>query len=395
MADKIRVLIVDDSALMRNLISKIVESAPNLEVADTAMNGQFALEKIPRCNPDVILLDVEMPVMNGLQFLQERKNQKIDIPVVMLSSLTSEGATVTMQCLEKGASDFIQKPSGSISLDIQKVAQQITEALTSYGGSYAKKSRGLSGPALHTYLNVNSDTEKKVQGQTTEQYVAAEKIPLAFETPVWASSAPKAPTVITPVREPGKIEVIALGISTGGPNALREVVPHLSIKLKQPILIVQHMPAGFTKEFAASLNNICPLAVKEAEDGDVLKRGQIYIAPGNHHIVVMKKGFDHIIRVLDTPQRNGHRPSVDVLFESVAMVFQNKALGIIMTGMGGDGAKELAEMRKQGARTLGQDEESSIVYGMPKVAYELGGVQEQVPLSKMAQRINEIALSDV
>ncbi|MCQ2981332.1 MAG: chemotaxis response regulator protein-glutamate methylesterase [Treponemataceae bacterium] len=393
MSEKIRVLIVDDSALMRNLISKIVESAPNLEVADTAMNGQFALDKIPRCNPDVILLDVEMPVMNGLQFLQERKNQKIDIPVVMLSSLTSEGATVTMQCLEKGASDFIQKPSGSISLDIQKVAQQITEALTSYGGSYAKKKRGLTGSALHTYLNIDAAPETKGPQKTAEQY-AAEKMPLTFETPLWASPAPKAPAEIKPVREPGKIEVIAIGISTGGPNALREVVPHLNIKIKQPILIVQHMPAGFTKEFAASLNNICPLAVKEAEDGDVLKRGQIYIAPGNHHIVVMKKGLDHIIRVLDTPQRNGHRPSVDVLFESVGMVFQNHALGIIMTGMGGDGAKELAEMRRQGARTLGQDEDSCIVYGMPKVAYEMGGVQEQVPLNMMAKRINEIALAD-
>ncbi len=394
MSEKIRVLIVDDSALMRNLISKIVESAPNLEVADTAMNGQFALDKIPRCNPDVILLDVEMPVMNGLQFLQERKNQKIDIPVVMLSSLTSEGATVTMQCLEKGAADFIQKPSGSISLDIQKVAQQITEALTSYGGSYAKRKRGLTGSALHTYLNVDAPASTAVTGKTAEQAAAADKIPLSFETPAWASPVPKAPAVVTPVREPGKVEVIAIGISTGGPNALREVVPHLSIKLKQPILIVQHMPAGFTKEFANSLNNICPLAVKEAEDGDVLKRGQIYIAPGNHHIIVMKKGLDHIIRVIDTPQRNGHRPSVDVLFESVGMVFQNHALGIIMTGMGGDGAKELAEMRKQGARTLGQDEDSSIVYGMPKVAYELGAVQEQVPLNKIAQRINEIALAD-
>lgn len=394
MADKIRVLIVDDSALMRNLISKIVESAPNLEVADTAMNGQFALDKIPRCNPDVILLDVEMPVMNGLQFLQERKNRKIDIPVVMLSSLTSEGATVTMQALEKGASDFIQKPSGSISLDIQKVAQQITEALTSYGGSYAKKKRGLSGAVLNTYLSVDTSAPAARSDKTAEQHAAEEKIPLTFETPLWASPTPKAPAVITPVREPGKVEVIAIGISTGGPNALREVVPHLSIKIKQPILIVQHMPAGFTKEFAASLNNICPLPVKEAEDGDVLKRGQIYIAPGNHHIVVMKKGLDHIIRVLDTPQRNGHRPSVDVLFESVGMVFQNRALGIIMTGMGGDGAKELAEMRRQGARTLGQDEDSCIVYGMPKVAYELGGVQEQVSLSNMAHRINDIALAD-
>lgn len=402
--DKISVLVVDDSALMRNLVSRIIDSAPNLHTVATAMNGKFALEKIPLCKPDIIVLDIEMPVMNGLEFLQERKNLKMDIPVIVLSSLTSEGATVTMRCLEMGASDFIQKPSGSISLDIQKVASRLTSLLTSYGGQYARKKRGLSGSALHTFLASEEDVTAKPQetrkpvmptlensAGVTPRAEAEKLIPLSFMTPAWAV-AKKDPAVIKPLREPGELEMIALGISTGGPNALREVFAKLSPQIKLPMLVVQHMPAGFTREFAASLDNICPLEVKEAQDGDLLKPGRILIAPGNHHIIVEKKSLATIVRVTDTEQRNGHRPSVDVLFESVAATFQNHALGIIMTGMGRDGAAQLAEMRRQGARTLGQDEESSIVYGMPKVAWELGGVQKQVPLSEMADEINSIVL---
>ncbi|MBO5400264.1 MAG: chemotaxis response regulator protein-glutamate methylesterase [Spirochaetaceae bacterium] len=401
MENKINVLVVDDSALMRNLVSKIINSSPNLNVVATAMNGKFALEKIPQCNPDIIILDVEMPVMNGLQFLQERKNRKIDIPVIMLSSVTSEGAVVTMQCLEMGACDFIQKPSGSISLDINKVAVRLTELVTSYGGNYASKKRGLSGSALHTYLTLDEQTNKieikkapeEEPAKETSREEAESLIPNSFLTPGWVAP-PKKMETVTPIREPGRIEIIALGISTGGPNALREVFADLSPDIKVPMLVVQHMPAGFTNEFAMSLDSICPLEVKEAQDGDILKPGRVLIAPGNHHIIVEKRSLASIVRVIDTEPRNGHRPSVDVLFESVAKTYQNHALGIIMTGMGRDGAEELAEMRKQGARTLGQDKESSIVYGMPKVAHELGGVQKQVPLSEMAAEINSIVLAN-
>lgn len=363
------------------------------------MNGQFALEKIPLCKPDVIVLDVEMPVMNGLQFLQERKNRGIDIPVVMLSSLTSNGAVVTMQCLEMGACDFIQKPSGAISLDIHKVAETLTEKLISYGGRYANKKRGLSGSVLNTYMEPREEPSASATARparpepavTTTKPEARNVVPLSFKTPSW-TVATKEKKEIIPIRDPGQIELIAIGISTGGPNALREVFANISGDIKQPILVVQHMPAGFTAEFANSLDHICPLEVKEAQDGDILKPGRILIAPGSHHIIVERKKLASIVRVIDTEPRNGHRPSVDVLFESVAQVFQNHALGIIMTGMGRDGAAQLAEMRKQGARTLGQDEKSSIVYGMPKVAWEMGAVQEQVPLSGMAEAINKIAL---
>ena len=206
------------------------------------------------------------------------------------------------------------------------------------------------------------------------------------------TNLPKAPAVIEPLRKPGKIEVIAIGISTGGPNALRDVFKMIDPHLKQPVLVVQHMPAGFTKEFANSLNKICALNVKEAEDNEPIESGNIYIAPGNYHIYVEQSNFGKkMLRLSQEPQRNGHRPSADVLFESVAKIYQNHALGVIMTGMGKDGAVELAEMRKQGAWTLGQDEATAIVYGMPKVAYELGGVQKQVPLDKMADEISKLA----
>ena len=194
------------------------------------------------------------------------------------------------------------------------------------------------------------------------------------------------------MRESGRIEAIAIGISTGGPNALREVFKKIDPNLRQPILVVQHMPAGFTKEFANSLDKICPLTVQEASDGLPVSEGNVYIAPGNFHILVESGGFGKkYIRLSQEPQRNGHRPSADVLFESMAKVYQNKCLGVIMTGMGKDGAQELAEMRRQGAWTLGQDEKSSIVYGMPKVAHELGGVQRQVSLENMADEISKLA----
>ncbi|MDY4708282.1 MAG: chemotaxis response regulator protein-glutamate methylesterase [Candidatus Treponema excrementipullorum] len=382
----IRVLIVDDSALMRNLISRVVEQSPGLTVVGKAMNGQFALESIPVCKPDIIVLDIEMPVMNGLQFLEERKKARIDIPVVMLSSLTTEGASVTMRCLELGASDFLTKPGGPSGGDLTTALARLPVLLQSYGGAYVR--------AKNTAVIANrtpSMYSRALDGlQSTSGRIGKSKDVL--NNVVFPSKPVKEKTVITPLRDSGKIEIIAIGISTGGPNALREVFRDISPEVKQPILVVQHMPAGFTAEFANSLNSICPLEVKEAQDGDILKPGRILIAPGNYHIYVERKKLAVVVRLSDGPQRNGHRPSADVLFESVAAVYQNNALGVIMTGMGNDGAVQLAEMRRQGAWTLGQDEESSVVYGMPKVAWEMGGVQKQVSLHDMAKEISALAL---
>lgn len=389
----VRVLIVDDSALMRNLISKIIEQTPGLVIAGKAMNGEFALEHIPGCRPDVIVLDIEMPVMNGLEFLMEKKRRGIDIPVIMLSSLTTEGAAVTMQCLELGASDFLTKPGGSGLSDLSSTANHLAELLISYGGTYAKsKGRKITPPKrvngfLASALRKN-DEERGAPAVSHESRPAA---PAGYSSIFSTVRQTKQPVVVKPLREPGRIEIIAIGISTGGPNALREVFSKIDPGLKQPILVVQHMPAGFTEEFANSLNNICPLEVKEAKDGDLIKGGRILIAPGNYHIYVERKSLAMVVRLSDAPQRNGHRPSADVLFESVAEQYQNRALGVIMTGMGNDGAVQLAEMRRQGAHTLGQDEQSCIVYGMPKVAFELGAVQKQVSLQDMAHEISKLA----
>jgi two-component system chemotaxis response regulator CheB len=370
-SDEISVLIVDDSALMRNLIGRMVESTPGLVVAEKAMNGIFALQKIPRVNPDVIVLDLEMPEMNGIEFLRERKKQGIKIPVVILSSIAARGAEITMEALALGASDFIQKPSGSVSEDIHTVKDTLVGMLLGYGGQY----RRLMGKKVLSSAEYSQKAE-----------VSPAELPSVFRH---VPAEPAKPPV--PIRKPAKTEIIAIGISTGGPDALRVVFANLDTDLKVPIVVVQHMPPGFTNEFAKSLDRICPLDVKEAEDGDPIQNGRILIAQGNRHLEVERKGTSVVARLSDSPQVSGHRPSADVLFASVAMTYTNHSLGVIMTGMGRDGALQMGTIYKEGGMTLGQDEHSSVVYGMPRVAFELGHVMEQVPLDKMAKRICEVA----
>jgi two-component system chemotaxis response regulator CheB len=375
MADEISVLIVDDSALMRNLIGHMVEDTPGLTVAEKAMNGRFALQKIPRVNPDIICLDLEMPEMNGIEFLKERKKAGIEIPVVILSSIASRGAEITMEALSLGASDFIQKPSGSISEDIHVVKDTLVSKLLGYGGAY-RRSQG---------KKVLTPSEYQPKTPSAKNSDIAVHFKLAVETP----TAPAQPPVRA--RYPSNTEIIAIGISTGGPDALRVVFAKLDADLKQPIVVVQHMPPGFTNEFAKSLDRICPLDVKEAEDGDEIRSGRILIAQGNKHLEVEKRGSSAVARLSDAPLVSGHRPSADVLFASVAMAYTNHALGVIMTGMGRDGAQHLGTIYKEGGMTLGQDEASAIVYGMPRVAYEFGHVMEQVSLQNMARRICDVA----
>lgn len=399
--DDISVLVCDDSALMRNLIARIIENTQGLCVCARAMNGQIALEKIKEAKPDVIVLDIEMPVMNGIEFLKERKRLNIDIPVIVLSSVATEGASVTMEALELGASDFLTKPNGSISADLSCVADRLVELLSSYGFPYAiMHSKNVYEPDFFVRQIKLREAERFVLEQKREkiEHLYEKNVEKIADTIVpvqkafkWTPVENKEPAVITPLRSPGKIEVIAIGVSTGGPNALREVFKLIDPHLKQPILVVQHMPAGFTTEFAASLDKISPLSVSEAKDGQPIESGHVYIAPGDYHIYVEKKSAQTVIRLSQESQRNGHRPSVDVLFESVAAVYKNNALGVIMTGMGKDGAAQLAQMRLEGAWTLGQDKETAIVYGMPRAAYELGAVQKQVPLRQMADEISSLA----
>ena len=391
--DDISVLICDDSALMRNLIGRIIDGTEGMRVVAKASNGQVALEKIKETNPDIIVLDIEMPVMNGIEFLRVRKEQKIKVPVVVLSSVATKGAAVTMEALELGAADFITKPAGSVSADISEVADQLIDMLASYGSQYARRQGKV--PYIPEFFQKQRKllkAESFVANKKADDNAPVQKPKLdAAQILSFNTVEKKEPVVITPVREGGSIDVIAIGISTGGPNALRDVFKMIDPRLKQPILVVQHMPKGFTKAFAESLDKICPLAVKEAEDGEKILGATVYIAPGDNHITVVETGGERFIKLTHDPQRNGHRPSADVMFESVAKVYKNHALGVIMTGMGRDGAVELAEMRKQGAWTLGQDEESSIVYGMPRVGWEMGGVQKQVSLMKMADEISSLA----
>ncbi|MCL2232622.1 MAG: chemotaxis response regulator protein-glutamate methylesterase [Treponema sp.] len=376
MSDEISVLIVDDSAMMRNLIGHMVEDTPGLTVAEKAMNGNFALQKIPRVNPDVICLDLEMPEMNGIEFLQEWKRLDLKIPVVILSSVAEKGAKVTMEALALGASDFVQKPSGSVSTDIHGVRDTLIPMLLGYGGAYRRSQN-------KKILPPEEYTKKPLPQQTHPDMTAHFKM----------SSMPAAGPATPPqqVRKPGKTEIIAIGISTGGPDALRTVFAQLDKDLNVPIVVVQHMPAGFTNEFARSLDRVCPLDVKEAEDGDAVLSGRILIAQGDKHLEVERSAGRSVVRLSSSPLVSGHRPSADVLFASVALTYQNHALGVIMTGMGRDGAAQLGTIFKEGGITIGQDEKTAVVYGMPRVAWESGHVMEQVPLSKMARRICDIA----
>ncbi|MDR0400229.1 MAG: chemotaxis response regulator protein-glutamate methylesterase [Treponema sp.] len=381
MANEISVLIVDDSALMRNLIGKMVEATPGLVIADKAMNGRFALDKIPRVNPDVIVLDLEMPEMNGIEFLRERKKRGINIPVIILSSIAARGAAITMEALSLGANDFIQKPSGSISEDIHTVRDRLVELLLGYGSQY----RRINGKVLV------SPGEAKAVNPAAAESMSKGAVSIASILESGVSHAPALAKSPTPLRRPANTELIAIGISTGGPDALRVVFSMLDADLKAPIVVVQHMPAGFTNEFAKSLDRVCPLDVKEVEDGDPLIPGRILIAQGNKHLEVGRKNGLPVAHLSDAPLVSGHRPSADVLFASAALTFQNHVLGVIMTGMGRDGAAQLGTIYKEGGLTLGQDEASAVVYGMPRVAFELGHVQEQVPLNQMARRICDIA----
>jgi len=376
-SDEISVLIVDDSAMMRNLIGRMIEETPGLTIAEKAMNGIFALQKIPRVNPDVICLDLEMPEMNGIEFLRERKKLGIKIPVVILSSIAEKGAQITMEALSLGASDFIQKPSGSVSMDIHSVRDSLVPMLLGYGGAY----RRTQGKKV---LNPDEYTPKSATPAAQSPDITAHL--KLFSAPAAVPAKPPAQ-----LRKPGKVDIIAIGISTGGPDALRVVFANLDRDLTVPIVVVQHMPPGFTNEFAKSLDRICPLDVKEAEEGDAIQSGRILIAQGNKHLEVQRKGADMVAHLSDSPQVSGHRPSADVLFASVALTYQNHALGVIMTGMGRDGAAQIGTIFKEGGMTLGQDEKTAVVYGMPRVAWELGHVMEQVALEKMARRICDLA----
>jgi len=365
----INVLIVDDSALMRNLIGRIVEATPGFAVAGKAMNGVFALRKLETLTPDIIVLDLEMPEMNGIEFLKKRRELKIEVPVIILSSVASRGAEITMEALHLGASDFVQKPSGSVSEDIHMVGDHLMDLLRVYGGRKKPIAAYLPRPL-------------PVTPNPTWAPVFPAFVPQPVKPPVLPSGN---------LRPHSNLQVLAIGISTGGPNALRQVFAELDPDFPLPIVVVQHMPAGFTAEFSRSLDRTSPLEVKEAEEGDLIKRGRILIAPGDYHIEVERRSLAGIVHVTQGDQMNGHRPSAGMLFKSVAQQYGSSGFGVIMTGMGKDGSLELGEIYRAGGLTVAQDEASSIVFGMPKVAIEYGNAEKIVSLADMASTLNTLA----
>ncbi|WP_053219650.1 protein-glutamate methylesterase/protein-glutamine glutaminase [Virgibacillus senegalensis] len=330
----IRVMVVDDSAFMRKMIGDILHSDSRLQVAGTARNGQDALDKLPKLDIDVITMDIEMPVLDGISTLK-RIMEKQAVPVVMLSSLTTRGADSTMEAMDIGAVDFIAKPSGSISLDINNVKDEIIDKVIHAAGV-------------------------KVNDTTTRQLATRALPPRPIELP----------------KKQSLKKIVAIGTSTGGPKALHEVLTRLPGNFPAPIVIVQHMPPNFTRSLANRLDSLSELHIKEAENGEVLQNGTAYIAPGGFHLRVRQIGRALAAHVTEEAPIKGHRPSVDILFESLANQTLCQTVSVVMTGMGADGAAGVIQMKKadSNAVVIAESQNSSVVYGMPQAAVKTGYV---------------------
>ncbi len=356
MANKIiRVLVVDDSALLREILCDIVESADGLTVAGTAKDGEDALAKIADLQPDIVTLDVQMPKMDGLETLEAILKTN-PIPVIMVSAVTQRAADTTLQALERGALDYIAKPDGLKSTN------------TAFRNELLQKIRNMAGTDVKRVLRIR-------QARTRRSAVGAKT----------------ARTAITAAGDPSLQAYdnccIALGISTGGPPALTGLFQLLEPPLP-PIVVVQHMPKNFTAPFAARLDSISQIAVREAKSGDVLRPDQALIAPGGTHLRLRRQGSRVVVQIRDGESVSGHKPSVDVMMHHAAEAYQDRCLGVIMTGMGQDGAAGCGEIRKAGGYVLGQDKESSDVYGMNKVAFTQGNVDEQFSLDDLPKIVS-------
>jgi len=356
--DPYKVLVVDDSAFMRKIISDLISDHPHFVVAGTAKNGAEALEQVKSLSPDVVTMDVEMPVMNGLEALSRIMAER-PTPVVMLSSRTSEGAMETICALERGAVDFVQKPSGSISLDLYKVKEQL----------------------LH---KLEVAVKAKVGGHRAMRK-AAPKIGLsATEQPGGRKSDPH------PASRRSFRHLVAIGTSTGGPRALQAVLTRLPEHFPAPLLVVQHMPPKFTKSLADRLNQFSQIQVREASDNEELLAGVAYIAPGGWHMTVQERD-GYRIRLSDAAPRAGHRPSVDVLFESILPLRKLKRHIVLMTGMGSDGAQGMKKLKDDGAETcIAESEDSCIVFGMPRAAIALRCVDVVLPVEDIAAKLVQV-----
>ncbi|MBU2493463.1 MAG: chemotaxis response regulator protein-glutamate methylesterase [Bacteroidetes bacterium] len=345
--DKVKVLIVDDSAIVRQTLSELLSSDPAIEVIATAANPFIAADRISEQVPDVITLDIEMPQMDGITFLQKIMSQH-PIPVIICSSLSEHGSATAMKALESGAVDIITKPKMGTKQFLEESKIRICDAV---------KAAALVN--IRKYVSKRIEVEPKLSADA-----------------VIAKNTSKAMIQTTE-------KVVVVGASTGGTEALKTFLE--AFPLDSPgIVIVQHMPENFTTAFAKRLDSICRLSVKEAEDGDTVIRGRALIAPGNYHLLLKRSGARYYIEIKEGPLVSRHRPSVDVLFRSAARYAGSNAIGVIMTGMGDDGAKGMLELKEAGAFTIAQDEKTSVVFGMPNEAIKLGGVNKILPLGSIA-----------
>lgn len=352
MTNKIKVLVVDDSAFMRRAITMMLSEDSGIEVIDTAVNGKEAVEKVKNLRPDVVTLDIEMPIMDGLEALREIMKFH-PLPVIMISSLTTEGADATMEALNLGAVDFIPKKMSYVSPEI---------------------------------INIKNDLILKINYFHQNRISVLAKLKRRSKTPTLQKPAitKKEPSQLKPVIRKKGTEIVVIGSSTGGPQALQKVIPKLPLNMPVPVIIVQHMPKGFTKSLADRLDALSELSVVEASNGDILSAGKVYIAPGGMQLSISK--FKKLL-VTEEPKEILFRPSVDVTLKSATEIFGKQVLSVIMTGMGSDGTKAIKSLADIGGSVIGQDEESCVVYGMPKIPNEKGYSKVIVPLDNISDEI--------
>ncbi|HYL92306.1 MAG TPA: chemotaxis response regulator protein-glutamate methylesterase [Alphaproteobacteria bacterium] len=345
MSARVKVLVVDDSALMRKLIPQILACDSDITVVGTAIDGEFALKKIEELKPDVVTLDLEMPRMDGMETLRQI-TRRFRTPVIVVSALTSEGTAATFKALALGAFDFVAKPKDAASAHMDEIAQDLIQKIKA---------------------------------------AAHREVHLANLHPVLDTSAPADKPASRPRKEPSRI--VAIGVSTGGPNALQYLLSKLPGDFAGSIVVVQHMPEGFTEMFARRLNECCAIHVKEAQSGDLLLAGRALICPGNRHMRVRRLPLGNTVVLSDEDRVNGHRPSVDILFRSVALEMGSKGVAVLMTGMGDDGSDGMGRVKDAGGLTIAQSEESCVVFGMPKAAIDKGYAMRVVPLDTLANTL--------
>lgn len=360
MNKKIRVLVVDDSAFMRKSISIMLESDPDIQVIATARDGIEGIEAVKKYQPDIVTLDIEMPRMDGLQALEKIMKEN-PVPVLMVSSLTTEGAEATIKALELGAVDFIPKELSFVSVNIINIKEDLLRKVKEI---VWQKDRILRKRRLQSFSYQTTQTGTIASRETEKKESALRKIT-------------------------GHFKAVAIGISTGGPMSLQKVIPKINKKINVPIFVVQHMPPKFTKSLADRLNSLSEIEVKEAENDEIVRNGVVYFAPGGMHMLFKKNNGAVKVVISEHPSDTLHKPSVDVMLHSLIEVYGKDILSVIMTGMGKDGFQAIKELVSLGGKCIAQDEESCVVYGMPKVVVDAGLADVVVPLDKIADKINE------